>query len=85
MFTCILPLNLTHLKFQVLGNHDFDGGVEHVINYLQKMNSSVVMSNVDASSEPLWPKKKLFEQSLVIEVGGQKLGICGYVLKSTPR
>ena len=56
-----------------------------MINYLEKLNSSIVMSNVDVSQEPLWPKRKLFDSNLVMEVGGEKLGICGYVLKTTPR
>ena len=49
------------------------------------MNASVVMSNVDVTREAVWPTRKLFESSLVIEIGSRKLGICGYVLKTTPR
>ena len=70
----------------MLGNHDFDGGVSHVIEYLEKMNTSVVMTNVDVSKETRWPvNKNLFSNSLTLDVGGEKIGVCGYVLKSTPR
>ena len=48
------------------------------------MNASVVMSNVDVTRETAWPKRKLFESSLVIKVGSKQLGICGYLLKAPP-
>ena len=81
-----LHAGLDCFALQVLGNHDFDGGVSHVIEYLEKMNTSVVMTNVDVSKETRWPKNKnLFSDSLTLDVGGEKIGVCGYVLKSTPR
>jgi len=78
-------INKLRYDAMVLGNHDFDGGVQHTIKYLEKMNASVVMSNVDVTRETAWPKRKLFESSLVIKVGSKQLGICGYLLKTTPR
>eukprot|EP00794_Sanderia_malayensis_P000218 gene222-833_t len=70
---------------QVLGNHDFDGGPEHVVKYLRLLNTSVVMSNVETKDEPLWPKTRLYSDSLVFAIGKEKIGICGYVLKATSR
>ena len=56
-----------------------------MINYLEKVNTSVVMSNIDVTREAIWPKRKLFHDSRMIEINGEKLGICGYILKTTPR
>eukprot|EP00112_Aurelia_sp_Birch-Aquarium-sp1_P017214 Seg397.28 transcript_id=Seg397.28/GoldUCD/mRNA.D3Y31 product=5'-nucleotidase protein_id=Seg397.28/GoldUCD/D3Y31 len=79
---------INKLKYDamVLGNHDFDGGLSHVIKYLEKINASVVMTNVDVSKETRWPlNENLFTDSLTLDVGDEKIGVCGYVLKSTPR
>lgn len=44
------------------------------------------MTNVDVSKETRWPlNENLFTDSLTLDVGGEKIGVCGYVLKSTPR
>ena len=72
--------------FQTLGNHGFDDGPANTARFLRNVNFSVVMSNVDAKNEPLWSgKKPLFTKSKVLEIGGEKIGIVGYVLQSTPR
>ena len=73
------------MLLQVLGNHDFDGGVDHVVSFLRKTNTSVILSNVDVSGEPSWPKNNLFYQWFILTVGGEKVGLCGYMLKNTPR
>lgn len=69
---------------QALGNHEFDDGVDNLVSFLGRVNFSVVVSNLDVSKEPTWPKTPpLFTKSKVFDVGGEKIGVVGYVLQST--
>lgn len=70
---------------QALGNHEFDDGVDNLVSFLGRVNFSVVVSNLDVSKEPAWPKSPpLFTKSKVFDVGGEKIGVVGFVLQSTP-
>ena len=74
------------VSHQALGNHEFDDGVENLVSFLKEINVSVVMSNVNVSLEPRWPKSPpLFTKYKVFNVGGEKVGVVGYVLESTPK
>ena len=69
---------------KALGNHEFDDGVDNLVSFLGRVNFSVVVSNLDVSKEPAWPKTPpLFTKSKVFDVGGEKIGVVGYVLQST--
>ena len=50
--------------------------------FLQSVNFPVLSANIDASNEPLIDG--LFAPSVIKEVDGQKIGIVGYTIKSTP-
>ena len=70
---------------QTFGNHEFDDGVENLVSFLRNLNFTVVTSNLNVSQEPKWPlSPPLFVKAKVFEVGGEKIGIVGYVLKTTP-
>ena len=44
----------------------------------------VVCANMDVSKEPQWPKSEtLFTKSKIIETGGEKIAIVGYLTKDT--
>lgn len=74
------------LFFQTLGNHDFDDGVDNLVSFLSRLNFSVVVSNLNVTQEPAWPKSPpLFVKSKVFDVGGEKIGLVGYVLEQTPK
>lgn len=67
-----------------LGNHEFDMGPPPLVTFLRALNFSVVSSNIDVSSEPKWPQReKLFNKSMVFNIGGEKIGVVGYVTKET--
>ena len=69
---------------QTLGNHEFDMGPPPLVTFLRALNFSVVSSNIDVSSEPKWPQReKLFNKSMVFNIGGEKIGVVGYVTKET--
>lgn len=70
---------------QALGNHEFDDGVDNLVSFLSRLNFSVVVSNLDVTKEPKWPKSPpLFTKWKVLDVGGEKIGVVGYVLQNTP-
>lgn len=73
-------------SIQTLGNHDFDYGILDLINFIQGINPSVVVSNINTSQEPLWPSdQKLIKRTKIIDVGGEKIGIVGYTVEETSR
>lgn len=71
---------------QTLGNHDFDYGIPDLLHFLEGTECAVVVSNINSSHEPSWPhSKQLVKKSQVFDLGGQKVGIVGYVITSTGR
>ena len=58
-----------------VGNHEFDDGPEVLRGFVETLDFPVVMSNADLSGEPLL--KDIIQKSIVIERGGEKLGIIG--------
>ncbi len=70
------------VQAQTIGNHEFDGGVSQLVEYLKNATFPVVSTNIDASAEPTL--KDLIKKSTLIDVGGQKLGIVGATTTDTP-
>ncbi|MGV6812623.1 MAG: bifunctional metallophosphatase/5'-nucleotidase [Brevirhabdus sp.] len=58
-----------------VGNHEFDDGPEVLRGFMDAVNFPVLMSNADVSREPLLADK--IAKSVVIERGGEKLGLIG--------
>jgi hypothetical protein len=65
---------------QTLGNHEFDDTIEGVVPFLENMNAPFVVANMDDSQEPFIQGK--YNKSIIIERGGRKIGILGYVLRT---
>ncbi|KAF6212503.1 hypothetical protein GE061_013026 [Apolygus lucorum] len=63
---------------QSLGNHEFDEGVPELAKYLKQVTSPVLCCNIDLSEEPSL-KAKVLSDSKILEVGGTKVGIVGYL------
>ncbi|XP_034835926.1 apyrase [Maniola hyperantus] len=74
-------MNMIHHDAHVLGNHEFDNGIEGVVPYLQHLNSSVVVANIIDDEEP--DIQGLYQPSVVIERKGRKIGIIGVIISST--
>lgn len=64
-----------------VGNHEFDDGPEVLRGFMDALNFPVLMSNADYSSEPLLAGK--LAKSVVIERGGEKLGLIGLTPQDT--
>ncbi|XP_063243475.1 apyrase isoform X2 [Bacillus rossius redtenbacheri] len=65
----------------VLGNHEFDHGIEGVVPFMKNVNFPVVVCNIDDSDEPTF--QGLYNKSIVIERAGRKIGIVGFILSTT--
>ncbi|XP_061379914.1 apyrase-like [Danaus plexippus] len=74
-------MNMVHHDAHVLGNHEFDNGIEGVVPYLQHLQSQVVTANIIDDDEPTL--QGLYKPSIVVEKGGRKIGIIGVIISST--
>lgn len=72
------------------GNHEFDDGLIHndkklgdigLVPYLQKVNATFVATNLESTSDS--PMKSLYKKYHIVEVGGQRFGIVGYITPET--
>ncbi len=75
---------LNAMKFDVMtvGNHEFDDSEDGLAGFLDKVQFPVISANVLAGY-----KSKLIDRikpSIVLDVGGQKIGIVGAVANDTP-
>jgi 5'-nucleotidase len=65
----------------VLGNHEFDDGPEALAPFVNAAAYPVIGGNVDVSAEPLLAGR--IPESVVIEVGGERVGIVGALATDT--
>ena len=73
---------LNSFCLQCPGNHEFDGGVEGFEPFLKNITFPMVCCNMDMTDAP--ELKSYIIPSVVIEIGGRKIGIIGYVTTDTP-
>jgi len=66
-----------------VGNHEFDNGPEVLASFLELVKFPVLMANADLSGEPAL-KGGPVQKSVVIERGGEKLGIIGLTPQDNP-
>ncbi|CAH2263584.1 jg10903 [Pararge aegeria aegeria] len=73
-FMNLLPMHDAH----VLGNHEFDNGIDGLLPYLEGLNCPMLGANVNTTFEPeLTPYVK---NHVVVERKGRKIGIIGILL-----
>lgn len=75
-------LNLMKFDAMTVGNHEFDESEDGLAGFLDKIEFPVVTANVLPSH-----KSKIGDRikpSIVLEVGGQKVGVVGAVANDTP-
>jgi 5'-nucleotidase len=75
---------LNQMKFDAMtvGNHEFDDGEEALAPFLDEIKFPVLSANVQASAASKVGDR--IKPSVVLEVGGQKIGIVGAVTTDTP-
>ncbi len=75
-------LNLMKFDAMTVGNHEFDDGAEALVPFLEKIQFPVLSANVHPNAQSKVGDR--IKPSLVLEVGGQKIGIVGAVTNDTP-
>ncbi|MDK3019518.1 bifunctional metallophosphatase/5'-nucleotidase [Pseudodonghicola flavimaris] len=66
-----------------VGNHEFDNGPEVLRGFVDAVDFPVLMANADISGEPAL-KGSALRKSVVLERGGEKLGIIGLTPQDNP-
>ncbi len=75
---------LNQMKFDAMtvGNHEFDDGEDALVPFLEKIQFPVLSANVHPNAQSKVGDR--IKPSLVLDVGGQKIGIVGAVTNDTP-
>lgn len=76
----IAKLYFVALFFKVLGNHEFDHGVDGLLPYLERLNATMLGANVNTIAEP--ELGQYVKNHVVIEKKGRKIGIIGVLLRT---
>jgi len=74
-------MNTLQYDAMTVGNHEFDDGPEILREFAESVSFPILMSNGDVSAEPLLADK--IQKSVVIERGGEKLGLIGLTPEDT--
>lgn len=64
------------------GNHEFDDGPEEFMKFIEAAEFPIIGGNFDVTRDPNLAGK--IKGSIVIEVGGEKIGIIGATTEDTP-
>lgn len=64
-------MNLLGYDIQILGNHEFDNGIESLYKVFSSLKASKLSTNYDFTTTPL---ASIFEPFLIKEYGGRKIG-----------
>ncbi|RUM97493.1 LysM peptidoglycan-binding domain-containing protein [Pseudaminobacter arsenicus] len=75
-------LNLMKFDAMTVGNHEFDDGEDALAPFLDVIKFPVLSANVQANAQSKVGDR--IKPSIVLEVGGQKIGIIGAVTTDTP-
>ncbi|CAH2054222.1 unnamed protein product, partial [Iphiclides podalirius] len=74
-------MNMIPHDAHVLGNHEFDNGIEGVVPYLEHLDSKVLAANIIDDLEPTI--QGLYYPSIVVERNGRRIGIIGVIISTT--
>ena len=74
-------MNAIGYDAMALGNHEFDDGSEVLANFVKGLNFPALSANIDFSEDPLLAG--LIEPSVVLDVGGEPIGIIGLTTPET--
>lgn len=67
-------MNYLGYDMQILGNHEFDNGMESLGSYLEGLDAKLLATNYDMSATPL---SKLFLPYVIEQIGGKKIAFIG--------
>ncbi|WP_255312396.1 bifunctional metallophosphatase/5'-nucleotidase [Kiloniella majae] len=74
-------MNMTGFDVMTIGNHEFDDGPDVFLNFIEKANFPIVGANTIAAPGSVLRGK--YGTSIVLERGGEKIGIIGALAEDT--
>lgn len=75
-------ISIRIFKFvQCLGNHEFDDGIQNLVQYLEHTKIPTVAANLNRTSEKRL--NSLVKDSIVLNIKGHKIGVVGYITPDT--
>ncbi|KAG3289873.1 5'-nucleotidase ecto [Ictidomys tridecemlineatus] len=78
-------MNALRYDAMALGNHEFDNGVEGLMNpLLKEVNFPILSANIKAKGPLASQIAGLYLPYKILSVGGESVGIVGYTSKETP-
>jgi 5'-nucleotidase len=75
-------MNTLGYAAMAVGNHEFDNGPEVLRRFVDTVDFPVLMANADLTAEPLL--KDAVRKSVIIEQGGERLGLIGLTPVDNP-
>ncbi|XP_060686978.1 5'-nucleotidase isoform X2 [Hemiscyllium ocellatum] len=78
---------MTKLEYNAmaLGNHEFDNGVDGLLYpFLQNVTFPVLSANIKADQQLSPSITGFYQPYVILNVGGEKIGVVGYTTKETP-
>ncbi|KAG6443012.1 apyrase [Manduca sexta] len=73
-------MNMLPHDAHVLGNHEFDHGVEGLVPYLSRLNAPMLGANVNTTFEPTMTP--YIKNHIIVERRGRRIGIIGILLRT---
>ncbi|XP_045454113.1 apyrase-like [Melitaea cinxia] len=73
-------MNMLPHDAHVLGNHEFDHGIEGLLPYLEKLESPMLGANVNTTFEP--EMAPYVKNHIVVQRNGRDIGIIGVLLRT---
>lgn len=74
-------VNKLSIDVMSLGNHEFDDGLKGLFPFLENLKPKVVVCNINSSKVPRF--SEYVRPSVIVEVGGERIGIIGYLTPET--
>jgi 5'-nucleotidase len=74
-------MNMIGFDAMAVGNHEFDDGPAGLAGFLDKVDAKVLSGNIEVENEPTL--KGRVPGTLVLEIGGQKVGIVSVLAEDT--
>ncbi|CAL1273875.1 unnamed protein product [Larinioides sclopetarius] len=74
-------VNTLGIDVMSLGNHEFDDGLKGLFPFLKNLKPKVVVCNINSSNVPEFAD--YVQPSTIVEVGGEKIGVIGYLTPET--
>lgn len=67
-------MNMQNYDIRILGNHEFDNGLDEMAKYYKDVKATRLATNYDFSDTPL---KGMFQPYTIKKIGGKKIGFIG--------